>query len=77
MMAQESITNIMTQIYEIFVGEHYDIQQEIENNKQYIVVYDTSSDKSEPILRMLQKEYTSAILDTVEDIYLDYEDKWR
>jgi hypothetical protein len=76
-MAQESITNIMTQIYEIFVGEHYDIQQEIENNKEYIVVYDTSTNNPEPVLRMLQKEYDEAILDTVEDVYLDYESKWR
>tara|TARA_R110002012_G_scaffold58805_1_gene152923 strand:- start:164 stop:394 length:231 start_codon:yes stop_codon:yes gene_type:complete len=76
-MAQESITNIMTQIYEIFVGEHYDIQQEIENNKEYIVVYDTSTNNPEPVLRMLQKEYDETILDTVEDVYLDYESKWR
>ena len=76
-MAQDSITNIMTQIYEIFVGEHYDIQQEIENNKEYIVVYDTSTNNPEPVLRMLQKEYDEAILDTVEDVYLDYESKWR
>ena len=76
-MAQESITNIMTQIYEIFVGEHYDIQQEIENNKEYIVVYDTSTNNREPVLRMLQKEYDETILDTVEDVYLDYESKWR
>ena len=76
-MAQESITNIMTQIYEIFVGENYDVQQEIENNKEYIVVYDTSSSNPEPVLRMLQKEYDETILDTVEDVYLDYESKWR
>tara|TARA_R100000742_G_C4278374_1_gene101090 strand:- start:2113 stop:2343 length:231 start_codon:yes stop_codon:yes gene_type:complete len=76
-MAQESITNIMTQVYEIFVGENYDVQQEIENDKEYIVVYDTSSSNNEPILRMLRSTYDKTILDTVEDIYLDYESKWR
>ena len=76
-MAQESITNIMTQVYEIFVGENYDVQQEIENDKEYIVVYDTSSSNNEPILRMLRSTYDKTILNTVEDIYLDYESKWR
>jgi len=73
----ESLQNILTHIYDLFVGEDYDIQEEIHENKKYIVIYDCNSLERKPVLRVLKEEWNDNIRNTVEDLCVDLDEGWR
>lgn len=73
----ESLKSIMSHIYELFMGDDYDVQEETVDHKTYLVVYDCSVVPREPVLRVLKETYNKQLTQEIEDKMFDLDEEWR